>query len=327
MSNREAHPTETVSVSDAPRGPVTELIEGRDVPISKTNLVNRTLPHRDRRMIGAWCFVDTFGPDAVIALPGMRVPPHPHVGLQTVSWLVDGAVDHRDSLGTHQLVRPGQLNLMTAGRGISHSEESPVDRPPWLHGAQLWIALPDDARGVEPSFQHVAELPQVQLDGVRATVLVGELAGVVSPATVYSPVVGAELEVTSSGLLPLDPQYEYGVLALRGAAVVADEPLSPGRLLYLGTDRESLPVSTRDGARLLLLGGVPFEEPIVMWWNFVARTHAEIVEARQTWMDGLDGGAGPLGGTRFGQVAGYDGPPLPAPPLPNAELRPRGRHP
>src|SRR3954470_18884311 len=209
MSNREAHPTETLCVADAVDGPVRQLLEGRDVPITKTNLVNRTLPHRDRRMVGAWCFVDTYGPDAVITMPGMRVPPHPHIGLQTVSWLLDGVIEHRDSLGSHQLGEPGQLNLMTAGAGISHSEESPALRPPFLHGAQLWLALLDGGREVAPVFAHVASLPRFAVGDVTVTVLVGALAGELadrrSPATVYSPVVGADLEVSGAGVLPLDP--------------------------------------------------------------------------------------------------------------------------
>ena len=156
-------------------------------------MVNRTLPHRDRRMIGAWCFVDHFGPDAVITMPGMRVPPHPHTGLQTVTWLIEGAVEHRDSLGSVQTIEPGQLNLMTAGRGISHSEESPVDRPPSLHGVQLWVALPDGDRWMEPRFEHHAALPTFAEHGTSLTVLVGELAGERSPAVVHTPIVGAEL--------------------------------------------------------------------------------------------------------------------------------------
>ncbi|WP_426564868.1 pirin family protein [Angustibacter sp. McL0619] len=319
MSNREVHPTETISVSDPPHAPVLELLDGREVPISKTNLVNRTLPHRERRMVGAWCFVDTYGPDAVITMPGMRVPPHPHLGLQTVSWLLDGAVDHRDSLGNHQLVQPGQLNLMTAGRGISHSEESPAERPPWLHGAQLWIALPEESRHVEPRFEHVEQLPVVQLGAVTATVLVGSLGGATSPARVHSPLLGADLEVVGPGIVPLDAGFEHAVVVLRGRIEVEGVAVEPGRLLYLGSARDQIELSSLDGGRCLLLGGAPFEEQILMWWNFVARTHDEIVAARQKWMGGLDGGS------VFGRVEGFDGGPLPAPELPGVPLKPRGR--
>jgi redox-sensitive bicupin YhaK (pirin superfamily) len=324
VSNREAQRFETVCVSETSAGPVHEITEGREVPISKTNLVNRTLPHRDRRMVGAWCFLDTYGPDAVITMPGMRVPPHPHIGLQTVSWLLDGTIEHRDSLGSVQLVRPGELNLMTAGRGIAHSEESPADRPPHLHGAQLWVALPEHARHVAPRFEHVVDLPRVSLDGALATVLVGSLAGQRSPAEVHSALVGADVEVTGAAVVPLDPTFEHAVVVTRGEAVVDGERLRPGRLLYLGTGRRDLQITSDDGARCLLLGGEPFEEEILMWWNFVARSHEEIVEARETWMAELAAGfAGD--GLRFAGVPGFDGPPLPAPELPTSRLRPRGR--
>ncbi len=319
MSNREAHPSELLFVAVAPAGPVHEVVEGRDVPISRTNLVNRTLPHRDRRMVGAWCFVDTYGPDAVVTMPGMRVPPHPHLGLQTVSWLLAGTIEHRDSLGSLQLVAPGELNLMTAGRGISHSEESPRDRPPQLHGVQLWIALPEHARAADPRFEHVTDLPRFELDDVRATVMVGTLAGRTSPAQVHSPLVGADLEVRGRGSVPLQPAFEHAVVVTSGSVVVDGERLTPGRMLYLGSGRHALDLASADGGRCLLLGGEPFEEEIVMWWNFVARTHHEIVAAREQWMAGLDGGS------VFGRVEGFDGASLPAPELPNAPLRPRGR--
>ena len=323
MSNREASRVETVCVGEATSGPAHEVVEGREVPISRTSLVNRTLPHRDRRMVGAWCFVDTYGPDAVITLPGMRVPPHPHTGLQTVSWLLEGTIEHRDSLGSLQRVVPGELNLMTAGRGIAHSEVSPPDRPSTLHGAQLWIALPDADRRVEPRFEHVTDLPVVRLPGVVATVLVGELHGTGrrSPARVHTPLVGADLRVDGVAQVPLDPAFEHAVVVLDGEVVVDGEALRPGPLLYLGCGRSTLDVGS-GGGRCLLLGGEPFEEEILMWWNFVARTHEEVVAAREEWMASLAEGA-PSG--RFGQVVGYDGAPLPAPALPTSRLRPRGR--
>ena len=324
MSNREAQRFETVCVSQTSDGPVHELVEGRDVPISKTNLVNRTLPHRDRRMVGAWCFVDTYGPDAVITMPGMRVPPHPHIGLQTVSWLLEGTIEHRDSLGSHQLVQPGELNLMTAGRGIAHSEESPQARPPRLHGAQLWVALPEQARHVEPRFEHVVDLPRLRLGDVTATVLVGEVGGEASPAQVHSPLVGVDLDVVGAAEVPLQSSFEHAVVVTRGEVEVDGELLRPGRLLYLGAGRDRLQVGSTSGGRCLLLGGEPFHEEILMWWNFVARTHEEIVEARERWMRELDAGF-TGGGLRFGAVHGFDGPALAAPALPTSRLRPRGR--
>jgi redox-sensitive bicupin YhaK (pirin superfamily) len=250
---------------------------------------------------------------------GMRVPPHPHTGLQTVSWLLEGEILHQDSLGSRQLIRPGQLNLMTAGRAIAHSEESPAVRPPLLHGVQLWVALPDRYRMVAPDFEHHARLPVHREDGLAATVVLGELAGVASPARTFSPLVGADVEVAAggSGRLPLRPDFEYAVLGLDGRVEVDGGTLAPGPLLYLGSGRADIELSAQredQPGRVLLLGGEPFEERIVMWWNFVGRSHAEIVRDRDDWMAG-----------RLGEVAGFDGEPLPAPAIPATRLVPRGR--
>jgi redox-sensitive bicupin YhaK (pirin superfamily) len=326
VSNLEPDPQEAVCGGAAAVAvePVHELLAGREVVLVTRGTggggmtVTRTLPHRDRRMVGAWCFVDQYGPQDIAGLPGMRVPPHPHTGLQTVSWLVEGEVLHRDSLGSRQLIRPGQLNLMTAGRGISHSEESPRDRPSVLHGVQLWVALPDGHRMVEPGFEHLP-VPATPTDtGVAVRVLVGELDGVGSAATVYSPLLGAEVGIDGGARtrLPLRPDFEYAALTLSGIVHVDGVDLAPGTLLYLGRDRRGGTLRSDRPGRVLLLGGEPFDEQIVMWWNFVGRSHDEIVQARQDWM----------AGDRFGTVRGYDGDPLPAPPMPTATLKPRGRH-
>jgi redox-sensitive bicupin YhaK (pirin superfamily) len=259
-------------------------------------------------MVGAWCFVDHFGPSDG---DGMNVAPHPHTGLQTVTWLVEGAVLHRDSLANTQLIRPGQLNLMTAGRAIAHAEVSPA--PGRLHGVQLWVALPDGARGVEPRFEHHADLPTVRDGAAQVRVLTGELAGVVSPARAYSPLVGAEVTVAGEVTLPLRADFEYAVLPLTGPVEVDGSELPVGPLLYLGRGRSDLRLAGT--ASLLLLGGEPFTERIVMWWNFIGRSHDEIVADREDWM----------AGRRFSPVVGYDGDPLPAPPLPTTPLLPRGR--
>lgn len=285
-------------------GGESEVLEGREVPLGgpRAMAVSRTLPGAHRRMIGAWCFVDAYGPERAV----MRVPPHPHTGLQTVSWLVAGEVLHRDSLGSLQQVRPGELNLMTAGRGISHSEESPDTV---LHGVQLWVALPGDDRHVRPAFEHHAALPSLAGPGFTATVIMGSLGGVRSPATAYSPLAGAELAVDGDGEVPLDPGFEHGLLLLDGEI----EGLARGPLHYLPPGRAALRVSGR--GRLLLIGGEPFGEEIVMWWNFVGRSHEEIAAFRKEWMEGEG----------FGTVEGFDGEPLPAPILPAIRLKPRGR--
>jgi redox-sensitive bicupin YhaK (pirin superfamily) len=321
MSNVETDPAESVAGGTAAAKPVWELLEGHEVALGGPRgfAVTRTLPNRSRRMVGAWCFADSYGPHDLAApgAGGMRVAAHPHTGLQTVSWLLDGEVLHRDSLGSEQLIRPGQLNLMTAGRGISHAEQTPREHSPRLHGVQLWVALPGADREVEPHFEHHAELPAHTDGGVRVTVMLGELGGAVSQARTYTPLFGADaaLEPGASARLPLRPDFEYAALSLLGTVDVDGVSLGVGPLLYLGSGRSELPLAATESSRLLLLGGEPFAERLVMWWNFVGRSHEEIVRARQDWMDG----------DRFGTVRGYQGDPLPAPGLPNARLKARGR--
>ena len=295
-------------------------------------LVRRTLPHRDIRTIGGWCFVDSFGPssgaasangsadgaapgaaDGTAAGPGMHLPPHPHIGLQTVTWLLAGNVEHRDSVGSRQVVHPGELNLMTAGRGIAHSEDSfgPAGRA--LHGVQLWTALPDAHRQQDPHFEHHGDLPVVGGSGLRVTVFVGTLYGARSAAAAYSPLLGAEVTLAEGARtrIPLDAEFEHGVLAVDGQPVVAGVRVGGSSLLHLPPGRRELAVS--GPGRFLLLGGAPFEEELLMWWNFVARDHDEIVRARQDWE----------AGRRFGCVEHPAGP-LAAPALPTTRLKARG---
>ncbi|MGW5293335.1 pirin family protein [Streptomyces bacillaris] len=297
--------------------PVRELLTPRRVPLGESSEVRRLLPNLGRRMVGAWAFVDHYGPDDIADEPGMQVPPHPHMGLQTVSWLHDGEVLHRDSLGSLQTVRPRELGLMTSGRAISHSEESPKPHARFLHGAQLWVALPDEHRHVEPHFQHHTDLPAVTAPGLTATVILGELDGAASPGTAYTPIVGADLALTegAEARLPLNPDFEYAVLSMSGEAEVDGVPVLPGSMLYLGCGRRELPLRALSDAGLMLLGGEPFEEEIVMFWNFIGRSHEEIARAREEWM----------AGERFGEVKGYDGDRLAAPELPPVALKPRGR--
>ncbi|MGW2303985.1 pirin family protein [Streptomyces sp. NPDC001809] len=297
--------------------PVRELLSPRNVRLGESTEVRRLLPNLGRRMVGAWAFVDHYGPDDIADQPGMQVPPHPHMGLQTVSWLHDGEVLHRDSTGSLQTIRPRELGLMTSGRAISHSEESPRPHARFLHGAQLWVALPDAHRQVEPHFQHHADLPRVTGGGLTATVILGELDGARSPGTTYTPIVGADLALTpgTEARLPLDPDFEYAVLAMSGEVHVDGVPVLPGSMLYLGCGRTELPLRAASDAGLMLLGGEPFEEEIVMWWNFVGRTDEEIRKAREDWMTS----------DRFGEVKGYDGGRLDAPEMPATQLKARGR--
>ncbi len=289
-----------------------ELTEARDARVGDMT-VRRMLPLRLRRSVGAWCFIDHYGPIDVDGVTGMNVPPHPHIGLQTVTWLLAGNVLHRDSLGTEQLIRPGQLNLMTSGRGIAHAEESPAEHDPTLHGVQLWVALPDASRQVEPGFEHHAELPTTSLGGFQISVLMGELAGASSPAFTFSPIVGAQLSASgrpASCLLPLRPDYEHVIFVAHGQAGVDGVRLRPGQLLYLPAGRHETAAAAPADSTLILLGGVPLGERLLMWWNFVARTPEEIAAATAAWRAG-----------EFGPVGGYQGDPLPAPPLDAAHLR------
>jgi quercetin 2,3-dioxygenase len=322
MSNVERRPQETPLGGRAALAaqPARELLSGASVAFGGPRglSVTRTLPNRVRRMVGAWCFADHYGPQDVSGSVGMRIPPHPHTGLQTVSWLVAGEVRHRDSLGSDQLVAPGQLNLMTAGHGIAHSEQSPSEHSRTLHGVQLWTALPDRDRNIAANFEHHRQLPVLTDSGVRVTVIMGELGSVRSPAAAYSPLVGAdvELEPGADARVPLQPHWEYAALALSGDIDVDGLRLAPGPLLYLGLGRSDLGIRAEHAARLLLLGGEPFEEEIVMWWNFVGRDHDDLVAAREEWM---------RAGDRFGTVHDERGDRLPAPPMPAVRLKPRGR--
>ncbi len=276
--------------------------------------IRRALPNRHRRTVGAWCFLDHAGPVDYAAGRGLTIGPHPHIGLQTFSWMIEGRILHRDSLGFEQWIHPGQVNLMTAGRGISHSEESPADAPGRFQLAQLWIALPKAESEREPAFHHYPELPVFGQGGFRITVLAGLHAGHRSPAQVYTPLVGLDLAAAGAAgaVLPLDPAFEHAVLTLEGAPAVAGEPLAPGVLQYLGPGRDSLRIDAPAASRLLVIGGEPFAEEILLWWNFVARSRDEIEAAARDWQRG----------ERFGRVQGARGAPLAAPDP--ATLRPRG---
>jgi redox-sensitive bicupin YhaK (pirin superfamily) len=320
MSNvdRRPVPQELGGTEQVSSGPALELLPGREVSLGERTRVRRLLPTLGRRLVGAWAFVDHYGPDDVTSSSGMQVPPHPHTGLQTVSWLLEGEVHHRDSLGSDVRFGPRELALMTAGHGIAHSEQSPVTHPRYLHGAQLWVALPDAHRETAPAFEHHARLPGFTSDGLTATVLMGSFGGATSPGTAYSPLMGTDLDLAagSSVEVPLEQDFEYAVLAASGSAEVEGVPLDRGAMLYLGTGRRSVRLRAPEAARLLLLGGEPFEERLVMWWNFVGRTGEEIARYTEQWADE---------DPRFGDVVGYDGPRQPAPPLPALPLKPRGR--
>ncbi len=288
-----------------------QLVEPRDVQLGGDDAlkVRRTLPSLRRSFVGAWCFADHYGPETGVC---MDVPPHPHTGLQTVSWLFEGEIEHRDSGGVHAMVRPGEVNLMTSGFGIAHSEVSTPERD-LLHGVQLWVVLPEGSKDLVREFQH--HVPDVvEDDGVRARVLVGALGGAQSPVHAETPLLGAEVVLApgTTWEVAVDPGFEHGVLVDTGHVdfdgVRLDRTVLGVR--DAGLDHLRLTNPTDAPARVMLLGGEPFDEGIVMWWNFIGRSHEDIVRLRQEWNDAPD--------DRFGRVAGYRGatPRLEAPPLP-----------
>jgi redox-sensitive bicupin YhaK (pirin superfamily) len=309
---------------------MTEILEPREVPLGglRAMTVRRTLPQRQRSLIGAWCFLDHYGPDRVDETGGMVVAPHPHIGLQTVSWLFGGTIEHRDSVGTHALVKPGELNLMTAGRGISHSEVS-TDDATVLHGVQLWVALPSAYRDTEPAFAHYAP-PVVHGQGWDVQVFLGAMLGSESPVETFSPLVGAEMILDAGTTLAPEtqPGFEYGVLVDFGLVRVNGCEVRANQLAYVAPG-DGLEIEAADLSHLLLIGGRPLDEEIVMWWNFVGRDHDEIVRAREDWMAQVSDRGGAIQDTsetydgRFGIVTGDHLPPIPAPALPNARLKPR----
>ena len=292
-----------------------QRIAGRLSDIGEGMTVLRALPTRQRRMIGAWCFLDHIGPLQFAPGQGLHVGAHPHTALQTFTWLIEGEVLHRDSLGSEQLIRPGQVNLMTAGHGVVHTEDSPADGQR-LHAAQLWIALPPAAADCPPAFEHFPELPRWEHDGCVITLLAGSFAGRTMAARFHTPLVGLDLHSPAGAhcALPLDPAFEYGILLLEGEMRFGDERFVADEFAWLGSGAGSIAIDLAAGSRLLLLGGEPFGEPVLMWWNFVGHDRPAIIAAQREWE---------AGSPRFGPVAG-GGRRLAAPPLPWSEAERRG---
>jgi len=283
-------------------------IAGRPSDIGEGMMVLRALPTRQQRMVGAWCFLDHLGPVQFAPDKGMHVGAHPHIGLQTFTWLIEGEVLHRDSLGNEQIIRPGQVNLMTAGRGVVHTEDS-VNDGQRLHAAQLWIALPAEDADCEASFEHYPELPQWDDGGCIFTLLAGCFAGRTMPGNFRSPLLGLDAcsQQEAALNLPLNPGFEHGILVLEGDIRIGEEPFKTDEFAYLGVGVDSIGIAMAASTRILLLGGKPFDEPVAMWWNFVGFSKDEIAKAQREWE---------AGGPRFGRVKGDAGRRLIAPPLP-----------
>ncbi len=295
MSGPVSNASEPVlAASDEPQRCEIELTAGRAAKVGAMP-VKRLVPRRTRRTVGPWCFVDHMGPAPVSDTVGLDVAPHPHIGLQTVTWLLAGQILHRDSLGSEQLIRPGQLNLMTAGDGVAHSEETRGIYTGEVHGVQLWVAQPEATRKGAPGFEHHADLPRFDTGSGTGTVMVGSLARTRSPARCDTDHVAVELALRAGrSVFPLEHHHEYALVVLDGSAFVDGVELAPGRLGYLGIGRDELAISATGTARALLIGGVPLPDELVMWWNYVARSRDEITAAHRAWTE--DDG-------RFGEVA------------------------
>ncbi len=271
-----------------------EIIESREAQVAGMR-VRRALPTKGRRTVGAWCFVDHMGPLSLSPDRSVDVAPHPHLGLQTVTWLFSGEFLHRDSLGSEQLIRSGQLNLMTSGHGVAHSEENPGLRSGELHGMQLWVAQPSSTRDGGADFEHFAETPRIESATLTASVLVGSFGGTKSPARRDSDHVGVELDLHGGlATVALDVTYEYALIVADGEVLIDGTVVRPGALAYLGVGRDECRFESRRPSRAMLIGGVPFDERLFMWWNFVARTQDEISDAWRAWATGDE---------RFGRVA------------------------
>ncbi len=292
---------QTCDASDV-HGSAFERFPARETSLGTLKIL-RALPVRQKRLIGPWCFLDRFGPLSFSDAKPMDVAPHPHIGLQTVSWLLEGEIVHHDSLGSEALLRPGGVNVMTSGGGIAHSEETPANNSGSLNGVQLWVALPDADRHGAASFQHLGEVPVIEHAGGT----ISTFAGGSSPTKYFSPILGADIELhpTASFEIPLDHSFEHAALLMTGDAEIDGQSIDSTSLWYLGTSRSSIEFKSRNGCRVLLIGGLPFPETILMWWNFVARTPEEIESAVSDWRSH----------ERFGEVKAYRGPRLDAPPL------------
>lgn len=284
MSNTENH-HQLASSLDCPAvtgSPVLERVTPHNTDVGGIE-VNRVLPRRQRRVIGAWCFLDHIGPVSGREID-LHVGAHPHISLQTFTWMMQGEILHRDSLGTEQVIRPGQVNLMTAGRGIAHTEDSVAGQNA-IHAAQLWIALPKEHADTEPSFDHYPDLPHWREQNVDMTLLIGGYGARTAPTKSFSPLVGVDLQVVQAGQtnLELRSDFEYGLLPLQGDWKIESEIFAENDLAYLGCGRTHLRVESPANGRALLVGGAPLKHEVLIWWNFVSHSRAAIIQAQRDW--------------------------------------------
>ena len=250
--------------------------------------VHRTLPNRERTMVGPFIFIDEFGPARLPAGQGMDVRPHPHINLATVTYLFEGAIEHRDSIGSHQVIEPGAINLMTAGKGITHSERSPQlarAEGPSLYGMQTWLALPDGREEIDPAFDHVPGdgLPFVQDGAARARVLMGTLWGATAATPCHSPTIYADIELAAGGSIPIDAEAdERAVMLVGGEAELDGQPLDPFAL-YVLRPGHAARLASASGGKAMLMGGGAFTTPRHVFWNFVSSSRDRINQAKEDW--------------------------------------------
>jgi redox-sensitive bicupin YhaK (pirin superfamily) len=272
--------------------------------------VRRTLPSKGRTMVGPFIFVDQFGPAAFDIERGMDVRPHPHINLATVTYLFEGAIDHRDSLGTLATIYPGAVNLMTAGAGIVHSERTPATERATgfrMFGMQTWLALPDGREEINPAFEHVsvAALPVADGPGICARVIMGTLWGKTSPVTQHAATIYADIEIEAGSSLPIDADAdERAVIVAIGRASLDGQPLET-HSLYVLEPGVAMTLRAETDARLMLLGGEAFATPRHVWWNFVSSSRERINQAKDDWKAG-----------RFPTVPGDDKEFIPIPDVP-----------
>jgi redox-sensitive bicupin YhaK (pirin superfamily) len=270
-----------------------EVREGRTAEVGGMG-IRRVLPTKGRRTIGPWCFVDLMGPEDIANPDPMEVGPHPHIGLSTVTWLFEGEALHTDSLGSEQVIRPGELNLMSAGHGIAHAElevrpGSRAARGEYVKGAQMWLAQTESTRHGSSSFAHHKDLPRADLPSGEVQVLAGSLAGATSPVETDWPLVGAELNLQGPIELTVEAEFEHALVPIDRRMKVEDVIVEPGALAVIPTGFEALRIEVdRLPGRAMLLGGVPFPVRIQMWWNFVARTRDELTQAWRDWQEHND---------------------------------------
>jgi redox-sensitive bicupin YhaK (pirin superfamily) len=273
--------------------------------------VHRTLPHKDRTMIGPFVFFDQMGPAHLPPGSGIDVRPHPHINLSTVTYLFAGAIDHRDSLGTFRTIEPGAVNLMTAGTGIVHSERSPAAARapgPELSGIQTWLALPDGKEEIDPAFEHVpsADMPVISASGVSARVIMGRLWGATSPVTAHAETIYADIGLDPGASIPIDADAdERAVYVAAGDATLDGLTLEP-MVLYVLRPGTAATLRSAGGARVMLCGGGAFASPRHVWWNFVSSSRDRIRTAREDWKAG-----------RFPTVPGDSAESIPIPEVPN----------